>query len=90
MIIDRLRQLIDGMDPAKRAEAKASIQDRLKNAVDKEILDRLFSAVEAAIQAGLSDDEITKHVHMTLVRAQRAAARSERRRQAKAFKCRRA
>jgi hypothetical protein len=62
----KIVELLAKMDPDRRDAVRDAIRGRVRSAVQQEVLDKISEAIEAAGQAGMTDEEIMEFVRKTL------------------------
>ena len=66
MTVLKIVELLASMDPDRKEAVRDAIRGRVRSAVHQQVLDKISEAVEAASQAGMTDEEIMAFVQRTL------------------------
>ena len=72
MTVLKVLDLLQAMNPERRQAVGDAIRGHVKTALNREVLDKIFEAVEAASKAGATDEEILGYVQAALKKRARA------------------
>lgn len=68
MTVLKALDLLQAMHPERRQAVGDAIRGHVKTALNREVLDKMFAAIEAASKAGATDEEILDYVQAALKR----------------------